>query len=186
MGRNQVIYLGIVSILGAGSYYATNTDLYAPKYQLEQNGDSKVTAENLKNKSIVLIVFQVLFVNRKKEITFNEWTKTANGIEAYEKWRKTPAGINKILEKYGKTLDFQKALNIWASHQKRSIKEFRKLALKKQSYRKLFSDWKASDEAIKEYAGLYESDPSFKTKSEAWINSDVDGELKNKEMLTLT
>ncbi len=181
IGKKSSNLFGIVSILGAGSYYATNTDLYAPKQQLQQNGDSKVTAENLKNKSIVDSLSSSL-VNRKKEITFNEWTRTANGIEAYEKWRKTPAGINKILEKYGKTLDFQKALNIWASHQKRSIKEFRKIALKKQSYHKLFTDWKSSNEAIKEYAGLYESDPSFKTKSEAWINSDVDGELKNKDV----
>ncbi len=178
--KNNSNYFAILSIFAIGAYYTTNPELMGLADQQKPNTlglQEQTNTKKPKPKSFVDSVSSSLFANR--EVTFAQWIRTPEAIEAYEKWRKSPTGIQSLIESFSKSLDFTKALEKWASKTKRNIKEFKKFALNKQTYKDSLAIWLQSDEAVNDLKNHFINDASFDTKSQSWIA----GTNRNQDIL---
>ena len=169
-----------LSILAVGAYYTTNPELMglADNPSATGNLEEQAKPDPTKKKSLIDSVSGSLFASNQN-ITFEQWIRTPEAIESYEKWRKSPTGIAALSKNYQGTVDFQKGLEKWASSTKRDIKTFRKEALKKNQFKNLFNTWKTTNEAVETLKDKFIADDSFTTKSNDWIaKADASADLK--------
>ena len=169
----------IFSLLAIGVFYTTDPTLIGLSDDISDPRTLDQKNQNLlkKPKSLIERVGSS-FVGSSQQVTFSQWLRTPQAVEAYEKWRKSPTGIKSLIIDFEKTNDFTKSLEKWAAGKKRSLKEFRKFALKSTKYQGLFVSWRSSDQAFETLKGEFIKDPLFVTKKNEWIsNADYNQDL---------
>ena len=174
-GRPSSNLFAVLSIFGVGAYYVSDS-----QSAVFQNESSGIITPQIKNRTKTKTPKSFIdslgsrFGYSNLELTFEQWSKTPEAIENYEKWRKSPTGIISLTPYFEKTVDFEKALERWAREKKRSFREFSDIVNSKRKtlYNKLFQDWIKSHDASITLKDEYIKDPMFKTKSAEWIAKD--------------
>ena len=158
------------SLLAIGVYYTTDPNfigLYdGPKDPRELNQKDKTLTK--KPQSLIERVGSS-FVGSNRQITFDQWARTSEAVEAYEKWRKSPTGVKTLISDFQKSKDFTKSLERWASRTKRPLKDFIKFASRSDKYRASFQIWKTTSSAFEALKEEFSKDPLFATKKNQWI-----------------
>ncbi len=160
-----------LSLFSIGAYYVSNPELFDPNFATEPNAkafkENPQEEFNKKPKSLIDSATSSFF-GSSHEVTFEQWAKTYQAIEAYEKWRKSPEGVKSLINFYFETNDFKLALEKWASSTKRSIKEFEKEAKKSQKYKNDYSTWKSSSEGLSALEKHFIASPEFTIAFNKW------------------
>ena len=170
-----------LSIFAIGAYYTTDPSLIGlgdgpTDPRLSHN--EKFTKKK-KPKSLIENIGST-FIGSNQNITFDRWTRTPEAVEAYEKWRKSPTGINALIKDFKASSQFGRYLEKWAAKTKRSPGEFRKVALKSDKYKSLFHSWKATGAGALFLKDQFITSPGFDGKKDSWINSpDAVNDLAN-------
>ncbi len=159
----------MVSLFSVGTYYASSS-MFPEDNINSQKGTLSEQKSLLEKKKSLVDSLSSSFIKNNKDATFSQWLNTPEAIENYEKWRKSPTGVSSLEGDFEKTDTFKKDLNIWAGNTKRSIQEFKKIALKKQAYEQAFNSWKNTSEGFNALKSNYIASNKYNTNISNWRN----------------